>query len=94
MSHFVARHLLFEKSILSSKCRYRLAKWVMPKFRFTKSKILIELAGPKSIDSEDSFRLRFGENEAESIRDDHVHLLLLCIRVLWRGEAADLRDFF
>jgi hypothetical protein len=26
----------------------------------------------------------------------HVHLLLLllCIRVLWRGEAADLKDLF
>ena len=39
--------------------RYRLAKWVMPKFRFTKSKILIEPAGAKSIDGEYSFRLRF-----------------------------------
>jgi hypothetical protein len=22
----------------------------------------------------------------------HVHLLLLCMRVLWRGESADLKD--
>jgi len=44
-SHFVARHLLFEKSLLSPKRRYRFTKWVMPKFRFTKSKILIEPAG-------------------------------------------------
>jgi hypothetical protein len=29
---------------------------------------------------------------AESFRDEHVHLLLY-IRVLWRGEAADLRPF-
>jgi hypothetical protein len=23
----------------------------------------------------------------------HLRLLLLCVRVLWRGEAADLRNF-
>ena len=34
------------------------------------------------------------EYEEESIRNEHVHLLLLFIRVLWRVEAADLRDFF
>jgi len=58
-THSVARHLVSEKSLLSSKRRYRLAKWVMPKFRFTKSKILIEPEGAKSIDGEHSFRLKF-----------------------------------
>jgi hypothetical protein len=32
--------------------------------------------------------------KAESFRDEHVHLLLLCMRVFWRGEAADLKDLF
>ena len=29
--------------------------------------------------------------EAKSSRDVLLHLLLLCMRVHWRGEAADLR---
>ena len=31
---------------------------------------------------------------AESLRDVHVLLLLLCMRVLWRREAAEVKGFF
>ena len=48
-----------ESGLVSPKRRYRFTKWVMPKFRSTKSKILIEPAGAKSIDGEYLFRLRF-----------------------------------
>ena len=30
---------------------------------------------------------------AESLRDVHVLLLLLCMRVLWRREAAEVKGF-
>jgi len=32
--------------------------------------------------------------EGESFRAVPVHLLLLCMRVPWRGEVADLSKFF
>jgi hypothetical protein len=31
---------------------------------------------------------------AESLRDVHVLMLLLCMRVLWRREVAEVKDFF
>jgi hypothetical protein len=32
--------------------------------------------------------------KAGPLRDMHVLMLLLCMRVLWRREAADLKDLF
>jgi hypothetical protein len=33
-----------------------------------------------------------GDDEAESFRDVYVRLLLLRIRVHWRGKVADLKN--
>lgn len=84
-THSVARHLVSEKSLLCSKRRYGLAKWVMPKFRFAKSKILIEPEGAKSIDGEHSFRLGLVEGMKQNPSAMSICICCCCAAFVCSG---------
>ena len=50
---------------------------------------------PKFVDRREAVDLKCRSHvNAESLRDVHVLMLLLCMRVLWRREVAEVKDFF